>query len=92
MGKQFKYASARGIPFVLILGDDERANGEIAVKNMKTGEQLRLPFGPPKTSPPQKAKHTDETAKSKSNFEALFKWLRNESKTGEAGDSIKPGA
>jgi histidyl-tRNA synthetase len=92
MSKQFKYASSRGIPFVAIIGDDERARGEIAVKNMKTGEQLRLPFGPPKTSPPQKAKHTDETAKSKSNIEALFKWLRNESKTGEAGGSIKPGA
>jgi histidyl-tRNA synthetase len=44
MGKQFKYASSRGIPFVLILGDDERAQGVVAVKNMKSGEQLRLPF------------------------------------------------
>ena len=24
LGKQFKYASARGIPFVAIVGDDER--------------------------------------------------------------------
>jgi histidyl-tRNA synthetase len=39
LGKQFKYASSRGIPWVLVLGDDEAARGEIAVKNMSTGEQ-----------------------------------------------------
>jgi histidyl-tRNA synthetase len=39
MGKQFKYASSRGIPFVLIAGDDERARGEVAIKDMKSGEQ-----------------------------------------------------
>src|SRR5205823_12651682 len=33
LGKQFKYASSRGIPFVLILGDDERAHGEVEIKN-----------------------------------------------------------
>jgi histidyl-tRNA synthetase len=39
MGKQFKYASSRGIPFVAIVGDDERARGEVAIKDMKSGEQ-----------------------------------------------------
>ncbi len=39
MGKQFKYASSRGIPFVAIIGDDERAKGEVAIKDMKSGEQ-----------------------------------------------------
>jgi histidyl-tRNA synthetase len=39
MGKQFKYASSRGIPFVAIIGDDERARGEVAIKNMESGEQ-----------------------------------------------------
>ena len=39
MGKQFKYASARGIPFVAIVGDEERARGEVAIKDMKSGEQ-----------------------------------------------------
>jgi histidyl-tRNA synthetase len=39
MGKQFKYASARDIPFVAIIGDDERARGEVAIKDMKTGAQ-----------------------------------------------------
>lgn len=39
MGKQFKYASSRGIPFVAIVGEDERARGEVAIKNMNSGEQ-----------------------------------------------------
>ena len=39
MGKQFKYASSRGIPFVAIIGDDERARGEVAIKNMRSGDQ-----------------------------------------------------
>ena len=39
IGKQFKYASAREIPFVAILGDDERARGEVALKDMRSGEQ-----------------------------------------------------
>ena len=39
MGKQFKYAAAREIPFVAIVGDDEKAKGEVAIKNMKSGEQ-----------------------------------------------------
>jgi histidyl-tRNA synthetase len=39
MGKQFKYASSRGIPFVVIIGDDESARGEVAIKDMKSGEQ-----------------------------------------------------
>ena len=39
MGKQFKYASARGIPFVAIIGEDECAKGEVAIKDMRSGEQ-----------------------------------------------------
>ena len=42
MGKQFKYASSRGIPFVAIVGDDERAKGEVAIKNMRSGEQRNV--------------------------------------------------
>jgi histidyl-tRNA synthetase len=41
--KQFKYASARGIPFVAVIGGDELANDTVAVKNMKTGEQVSVP-------------------------------------------------
>ncbi len=39
LGKQFKYASERGIPAVVVLGDDERVRGEVAIKDMRTGEQ-----------------------------------------------------
>src|SRR5258708_22989459 len=39
LGKQFKYASSRNIPFVLIVGDDERERGEVAIKDLKSGEQ-----------------------------------------------------
>lgn len=39
VGKQFKYASSRRIPFVAVVGDEERARGEVAIKDMKSGEQ-----------------------------------------------------
>src|SRR5437879_9701406 len=39
LAKQFKYASSRGIPFVAIVGEDERLRGEVAIKDMKTGVQ-----------------------------------------------------
>jgi histidyl-tRNA synthetase len=39
LGKQFKYASARGIPFVAVVGDEERARGEVSIKDMRSGEQ-----------------------------------------------------
>jgi len=45
MGKQFKYASSRSIPFVAIIGDDERALGEVAIKDLKTGEQRSVKHG-----------------------------------------------
>jgi histidyl-tRNA synthetase len=43
LGKQMKYAAARQIPFAAILGADEIARGEVAVKNLGTGEQSSLP-------------------------------------------------
>lgn len=45
LGKQFKYASARGIPFVAVVGDEERAQWKIAVKDMTTGEQQAVSPG-----------------------------------------------
>jgi histidyl-tRNA synthetase len=41
--KQFKYASARGIPFVAVIGADELAKNTVTVKNMRTGQQLSVP-------------------------------------------------
>jgi len=43
LGKQFKYASSQQVPFVAILGDDERARGEVSVKDLRTGEQQGVP-------------------------------------------------
>jgi histidyl-tRNA synthetase len=42
LGKQLKYASAQAIPFVTVMGADERARGEVALKEMSTGEQQTL--------------------------------------------------
>jgi histidyl-tRNA synthetase len=39
LGKQFKYAAARGHRFVTVVGGDERAAGQVTVKNMQNGEQ-----------------------------------------------------
>jgi histidyl-tRNA synthetase len=39
VGKQFKYASSRGIPFVAVIGENERTKGEVAIKHMKSAEQ-----------------------------------------------------
>jgi histidyl-tRNA synthetase len=39
LGKQFKYASAQKIRFVVVMGADERERGEVALKEMSTGEQ-----------------------------------------------------
>jgi histidyl-tRNA synthetase len=43
LGKQFKYASSRNVPFVAIVGDDEQARGEVAVKDMRSGVQTVVP-------------------------------------------------
>ena len=45
LAKQFKYASSRGIPFVAIIGEDERLRGEAAIKDMRSGEQRSVKRG-----------------------------------------------
>ncbi|WP_036385478.1 histidine--tRNA ligase [Muricauda sp. MAR_2010_75] len=37
--KQFKYADKRGVPYVILLGEQELSQGIFVVKNMKTGDQ-----------------------------------------------------
>lgn len=39
LGKQFKEADRKGVPFALVLGPDEVARGEVVVKDLATGEQ-----------------------------------------------------
>jgi histidyl-tRNA synthetase len=43
LGKQVKYASIRKVPFVAIVGDDERAKGHVSVKDLRNGEQVSAP-------------------------------------------------
>ena len=44
--KKFKqkmsYADKLGVPYVIFLGEEEISSGVAAVKNMRTGEQVKL--------------------------------------------------
>ncbi|QRR00368.1 histidine--tRNA ligase [Dyadobacter sandarakinus] len=40
--KQLDYADRKHIPYVILIGSDEMASGTFTLKNMKTGEQLKL--------------------------------------------------
>ena len=42
LGKQFKHAASGNVRFVTIEGSDERANGQVTVKNLVTGEQTAV--------------------------------------------------
>ncbi len=41
---KFKYADKLEIPYVIVIGEDEIKLGEITLKNMKTGEEEKLPI------------------------------------------------
>ena len=43
LGKQFKYADRIGAKVTLVLGPDEAEKGQVAVKNLLTGEQTTVP-------------------------------------------------
>ncbi|MGE0816423.1 MAG: histidine--tRNA ligase [Vicinamibacterales bacterium] len=45
LGKQFKYAAERGIPFVVVVGDQERQAGQVTVKTLASGTQAAVPRG-----------------------------------------------
>ena len=42
LGKQFKLADQKNIPFVIIIGEEEMKQNKLTIKNMKTGEQKLL--------------------------------------------------
>ena len=42
IGKQLKYAAARGIPLAVILGPDEVAEGRVVLKDLRRGDQESL--------------------------------------------------
>jgi len=44
MKKQMSYANNKNIPFVVLLGEDERKSGMLTLKNMESGEQMTITF------------------------------------------------
>ncbi|ESU29193.1 histidyl-tRNA synthetase [Flavobacterium limnosediminis JC2902] len=42
IGKQFQHADKRGIPFAVIVGGDEIANNQYALKDLASGEQKKV--------------------------------------------------
>ena len=44
MKKQMEYANRRGVPYVVLIGENEVESRTAAVKNMATGEQTNVPF------------------------------------------------
>ncbi len=45
LGKQFKYADKLGVQIAVILGPDELANNQAAIKDLKTREQITIDRG-----------------------------------------------
>ena len=43
LGKQLKYAATIGVACVAIVGSDERAQGIVTIKDMRTGSQIQVP-------------------------------------------------
>ncbi|MBP6977693.1 MAG: histidine--tRNA ligase [Bacteroidales bacterium] len=44
LGKQFAYADKKGIPYVVLIGENELATGMVSIKDMKSGEQHSTTF------------------------------------------------
>ncbi|MGX7666910.1 histidine--tRNA ligase [Flavobacterium pedocola] len=44
IGKQFQHADKRGIPYAIIVGGDEIANNQFALKDLASGEQKKVTF------------------------------------------------
>jgi histidyl-tRNA synthetase len=44
IGKQFQHADKRGIPFAILVGEEEMKNHEFAIKNLATGNQEKVSF------------------------------------------------
>ncbi|NHN25094.1 histidine--tRNA ligase [Flavobacterium jejuense] len=44
IGKQFQHADKRGIPFAVIVGEEEMRNNQFGIKNLASGEQEKVDF------------------------------------------------
>ncbi|MBI5755150.1 histidine--tRNA ligase [Candidatus Peregrinibacteria bacterium] len=55
LGKQFKYADRLAIPYIVVIGPDEVAEGKVVVKNMADGSQktMRMDVIPDRIVSPQ---------------------------------------
>ncbi len=42
--KQLEFANKKMIPYTIVIGSEEVKSGTLAFKNMKTGEQQKLPL------------------------------------------------
>jgi len=42
LGKQFKYAAGKGIPFAVVIGPDEAQAGVVSLKDLTTGTQIQV--------------------------------------------------
>lgn len=40
--KQMSYADSKGIPFVLLIGEEEVSSGQLSLKDMQTGNQIKM--------------------------------------------------
>lgn len=45
MEKQLKYANQKGIPYVIIIGPEEKEKGIVTLRDMRTREQKQVPLG-----------------------------------------------
>jgi histidyl-tRNA synthetase len=43
LSKQFKYADKQGIPLAIILGPEEIAQDQVAIKDLRSGDQIAVP-------------------------------------------------
>ena len=44
IGKQFQHADKRGIPFAILVGEEEMNNNQFTVKNLASGEQQKVDY------------------------------------------------
>ena len=44
IGKQFQHADKRGIPFAILVGEEEMNNATFSIKNLQSGEQQKVSF------------------------------------------------
>jgi histidyl-tRNA synthetase len=43
--KQLGYADNKHIPYVILIGEDERASNQVSLRNMTSGKQERISYG-----------------------------------------------